>query len=88
MVTGPTGAIGVALCRRLLGAGMTVYAVVRPDSARAKVLPKCERLHVVSCDLDEITALGRKIRAPVDAFFHLAWVGTIGEGRNDVELTG
>lgn len=86
MVTGPTGAIGVALCRRLLDAGITVYAVVRPDSARAKVLPKCERLYVVSCDLDEITALNKKISAPVDAFFHLAWGGTIGEGRNDTKL--
>lgn len=86
MITGPTGAIGVALCRRLLDAGVIVYAAIRPDSARVKELPKSEGLHVVSCDLKEIAALSERINTPMDAFFHLAWGGTIGEGRNDTEL--
>ena len=43
VVTGPTGAIGVALCRRLLAEGLTVYAVCRPGSPRAAALPRCGR---------------------------------------------
>ena len=35
VVTGPTGAIGTALCQCLLDHGLTVYAVCRPGSPRA-----------------------------------------------------
>ena len=40
IVTGPTGAVGTALCSRLLQAGCTVVAVCRPGSPRAVALPK------------------------------------------------
>lgn len=53
VVTGPTGAIGMALCAALLAQGVTVYAVTHPGSQRAAVLetlPGHDRLHVVPCD--------------------------------------
>lgn len=90
VVTGPTGAIGTALCRRLLAAGMTVCAVCRPGSLRAEALPQHPRLYRVDCDaaaLDTLPALlaGRMGDTPrADAFFHLAWAHTIGPGRNDM----
>lgn len=86
VVTGSTGAIGTALCQRLLKAGMTVYAVTRPGSPRAEELPKSEKLYVVPCGLEQIDTLRECISSPADAFFHLAWEGTIGEGRNDTGL--
>jgi len=86
VVTGPTGAIGVALCRRLLEAGVTVYAVTRPESIRARELPQSDKLHIVPCGLEQMETLGKRIASPADAFFHLAWGGTIGEGRDDTEL--
>ena len=49
VVTGPTGAIGVALCERLLQEGLAVYAVCRPGSPRAEALPRNDRLHKVAC---------------------------------------
>lgn len=84
VVTGPTGAIGTALCRALADSGCTVYAVCRPDSPRAAVLPRHERLHAVACDLEELASLPRLIPEGADAFFHLAWAHTIGPGRNDM----
>ena len=33
VVTGPTGAIGIALCEKLLRENVTVYAVCRPGSS-------------------------------------------------------
>ena len=39
IITGPTGAIGMALCAKLLAEGVTVYAVTHPGSARAALLP-------------------------------------------------
>lgn len=86
VVTGSTGAIGAALCQRLLDAGITVYAVARPGSHRIGALPKSGKLCVVPCDLKRIETLKEQIDSPADAFFHLAWNGTIGEGRSNTEL--
>lgn len=83
VVTGPTGAIGIALCQRLLQEGLTVYAVCRPGSPRAEALPHHERLHKVACDASEYGSLAEKIEK-ADAFFHFAWAHTIGPGRNDM----
>ena len=82
VVTGPTGAIGAALCRELLRAGAVVYAVARPGSARLSSLPPGVR--AVSCALPDMAALPGLIPGPVDAFFHLAWAGTTGPARDDM----
>lgn len=82
VVTGPTGAIGHALCARLLREGITVYAVCRPGSRRAEALP--EGVTRVNCDLSALPALPERIPA-ADAWFHLAWTDTVGPGRNDMD---
>lgn len=85
IVTGPTGAIGIALCEKLLRENVTVYAVCRPGSSRIKDLPKAAALHVVECDAKELATLPQKMEGvSVDAFFHFAWAHTIGQGRNDM----
>lgn len=85
VVTGPTGAIGIALCEKLLRENVTVYAVCRPGSNRIKDLPKAAALHVVECDAKELATLPQKMEGvSVDAFFHFAWAHTIGQGRNDM----
>ncbi len=85
VVTGPTGAIGIALCEKLLRKNVTVYAVCRPGSSRIKDLPKAAALHVVECDAKELATLPQKMEGvSVDAFFHFAWAHTIGQGRNDM----
>ena len=82
IVTGPTGAVGTALCSRLLQAGCTVVAVCRPGSPRAVALPKDANLYVVACDAANLADLPQCMAAaglPVqaDAFFHLAWAAMI-----------
>lgn len=85
VVTGPTGAIGIELCEKLLRENVTVYAVCRPGSSRIKDLPKAAALHVVECDAKELATLPQKMEGvSVDAFFHFAWAHTIGQGRNDM----
>ena len=74
IVTGPTGAVGTALCSRLLQAGCTVVAVCRPGSPRAVALPKDANLYVVACDAANLADLPQGMAAaglPVqaDAFF-------------------
>lgn len=85
VVTGPTGAIGIALCEKLLRENVMVYAVCRPGSSRIKDLPKAAAIHVVECDAKELATLPQKMEGvSVDAFFHFAWAHTIGQGRNDM----
>lgn len=83
VVTGPTGAIGTALCQNLLDHGLTVYAVCRPGSPRSAALPVCDRLHKVDCDAADYASLPGRVKQ-ADVFFHFAWAHTIGPGRNDM----
>lgn len=84
VITGPTGAVGLALCRELLHRGWQVYAVCRPGSARAGRLPQHPNLHKIDCDMSQAAMLPGLIPAGADAMFHLAWGHTMGEGRNDM----
>lgn len=85
ILTGPTGAIGVALCEKLLAEGCTVYAVCRPGSPRAAKLPQHDRLHLVSCDISQLAFLPDKLPGvTADVFYHFGWAHTIGPGRNDM----
>lgn len=84
LITGPTGAIGVALCELLLQHGITVYAVCRPNSPRIAALP--EGANIAECDLSDLKKLPEQFKGGcVDAFFHLAWASTTGARRNDMD---
>lgn len=87
VVTGPTGAIGHALCSLLMSRGVRVYAVCHRGSTRADSLAVGEGLVRVDCDLSELSGLPgmmETVADGADAFFHLAWSHTTGQGRNDM----
>ena len=84
VVTGPTGAVGQALCRYLLRQGIKVYAVCRPDSDRNSRLPDDNCLQKVLCDISHIKKLPELISEKADAFFHLAWTNSASDLRNNM----
>lgn len=85
IVTGPTGAVGTALCKLLAERRIAVYAVVRPGSERAAHLREISGVRLIECDAERLAELpGRLLNAQADAFFHLAWAKTVGQGRNDM----
>ena len=84
VVNGSLGTIGIALVKQLLEKGAAVYAVAFPGDPRIARIPAGAR--VVECDMREIASLTEKIPETIDAFFHLAWAGAIGEGRDDMLL--
>lgn len=86
VVTGPTGAVGIALLKKLIAENVRVYAVMRPNSPRNKGIPDNALVTKIECDLTDYASLKEKIKEPVDAFFHLAWQGTSGAGRDDQTL--
>ena len=57
VVTGPTGAIGTALCLALANNGIEVFAVSRPGSPRAQAIPAHEKIHTVFCDVSSLASL-------------------------------
>jgi len=81
VITGPTGAVGTALCKLLAQEQITVWAVVRPESKRSGHLKEIDGVHIISCDAAKLSQLSG---IEADAFFHLAWAKTTGQGRNDM----
>lgn len=86
VITGPTGAIGMALIQCLADNGIDVVAVVRPGSARADRIRESEHVSVVYCDLKELNKLPSLIESGADVFYHFAWDGTFGDSRNNMYL--
>ncbi|MCQ2484648.1 MAG: NAD(P)-dependent oxidoreductase [Clostridia bacterium] len=84
VITGPTGAIGTAMCGLLVKNGVRVYAVCRPDSKRLCNIPN--GAEIIECDLSALNLLKDKITSPIDVFFHFGWQGTTGESRNNMLL--
>ncbi|MCR5235089.1 MAG: NAD-dependent epimerase/dehydratase family protein, partial [Lachnospiraceae bacterium] len=89
-ISGCTGAIGTALIKKCIKEGIKVIAYVRPDSPRRDCIPKHELVKISDYDLKDFAKMSRlsgMLKLPeVDAFYHMAWAGTIGDGRNDTEL--
>lgn len=84
-ITGPTGAIGIALINHLVGMNHEVVAICRKNSQRLKNIPQSHKIKIVECDLYEINEHSEEL-GNGDYFFHLAWHGTSGAERNDLDL--
>lgn len=85
IITGPTGAIGMALTQKCIESDMEVMAVCHRGSARIANLPVSDKVKIVECDLDEVRKLPDLLDGRYDVFFHFAWACTAGEGRNDID---
>jgi nucleoside-diphosphate-sugar epimerase len=83
VITGPTGAIGTALCLELAQKGIHVFAVCRPNSPRLAAIPIHPLIEVVQCDMKDLSRLPDLI-SHADVFYHFAWAHTTGAGRNDM----
>lgn len=84
IVTGPTGAIGTALCLELAKNGVRVFAVCRPGTHRVSAIPNHDNISIIYCDAAQLDQLEKLIPDGADAFFHFAWAHTIGAGRNNM----
>lgn len=86
ILTGPTGAIGLALIRELTSRGVRVTAVCRPGSARMGEIAPHPLVRVVECDLSDLRSLSSRCAPDYDAFFHFGWANTFGaSARNDMD---
>lgn len=91
VITGPTGAIGMALIKRCIEEKIHVVAVCHKKSARIEHIPQNPYVHVVEADLADLSRLGRKDLGLAEGesagiFYHFAWEGTTGASRDDMPL--
>lgn len=84
IITGASGFIGKALCKRLLNDGYYVYAVVR-NKEKMKDIVENNNLKIIVLDLKNYIDLWKHIDDKVDYFFHLSWDGVSGDALTSYE---
>ncbi|MBE6137266.1 MAG: NAD(P)-dependent oxidoreductase [Erysipelotrichaceae bacterium] len=85
VITGSTGMIGLALTKILIKEKVECLLIVRKNSTKLDKIPNDDLIKVVECDLNELKQLEYP-ESDFDAFFHLGWDATIGNGRDNVYL--
>ena len=85
MITGATGAVGMALISELTSRDIQVTVLCRKGSARAANIPENSLVKKIDCSLADMSSLDLGDEK-YDMFFHLAWDGTTGATRNDMYL--
>ncbi|MBO5416136.1 MAG: NAD(P)-dependent oxidoreductase [Clostridia bacterium] len=86
VITGATGAVGMALIAELIKNDIEVLVLARPGSARNERLKLGEKVKVVGCDLKDLKDYKVSDGEKYDWFFHFGWIGTTGQARNDMHL--
>lgn len=88
VISGPTGAIGMALMKKCIEEKITVLAVCHKGSARIRNLPKSPLIQIIEADISDYHKLftDEKTTESYDVFYHFAWNGTVGDARNDMYL--
>ena len=91
VVSGATGVIGTALIHYALERNIEVLAICHKGSKKIHYLPHSTSLRILELNLQEHNNFKKNRNAleslPVyDCFFHLAWHGTTGIDRNDIDM--
>lgn len=86
VVTGPTGAIGIAFIKECIARDVEVLALCHRGSKRIARIPHSPLVEVREFDLDHLADVALHVRHEYDIFVHLAWAGTVGDARNDMPL--
>lgn len=85
VITGATGAIGMALIDILIQNRIQILVVCHEKSKRIENIPQSEYVRVVECNLNKITELPTMTDETWDTFYHLAWSGTSKDSRNNLQ---
>ncbi len=84
VISGATGAIGMALINELIAGGHEMLVLCREGSPRSKNIPNHPLVKKIDCPLERMCEL--EPNGKYDVFYHFAWEGTTGASRNDMYL--
>lgn len=85
IVSGATGAVGMALLEELIARHIEVLVLCRAKGRLARI-PQHPLITRKTCALTDLCTLQNDTGKSYDAFFHLAWNGTTGVARSDTSL--
>ena len=84
IISGATGAIGMALIQLLIKNHVEILILTRAHSKRNFNIPIHPLIHVKYCELKDYTILENDTGKKYDVFYHFAWDGTTGSLRDDL----
>ncbi len=84
VVTGATGAVGMALLSELEKNKVETLVLCRSGSKRNDRIKESQYIKKAQCSLEELQ--GFNVGEKYDVFYHLAWEGTTGAARNNMQL--
>lgn len=86
IITGATGAVGMALIDKLTANQVEVLVIARKGSARVGQIGENSLVTKIEADLSDYALLQNGTGKQWDVCYHLAWAGTTGNARNDTSL--
>ena len=87
VITGATGAVGTALIVEGIRQNVEMLVICRKASKRRQQIPDHPLVKVLELNMEEYeTYQPPEGEMPYDVFYHFAWGGTTGDGRNDCEI--
>ena len=86
IITGATGAVGTALVKELITNNVETLVLCREGSRRNHQIPDHPLVTRKHCSLDQLASIENDTGKGYDVFYHFAWMGTIGDARNDMYL--
>ncbi len=86
ILSGATGALGMALIQKCMEEQTEVLVLCRKNSHRSYQIPNNPFVKKIYADLADFASLQNTTGKKWDVFYHLAWEGTTGESRNDTAL--
>lgn len=85
IISGPTGAIGIALIQKLIEQDVHVAAVCHCGSKRIARIPVSDKVKVIECNLENLKSLPDILERDFDVFYHFGWACTVGDSRNNID---
>lgn len=86
IITGVTGAVGMALLKRCIQENCKILVICHRGSKRNQQIPADPKVSVLEADLCELNTLQFLHNQPWDIFYHMAWNGSFGIGRDNLAL--
>ena len=86
ILTGATGAIGMALICELIQNNVEMLIFCRDGSVRNGNIPVHPLVTLQYCSLEQLESLQNDTGKEYDVLYHFAWDGTMGDARNDMYL--
>ncbi len=86
VISGATGAVGMALLSELEAQGVQTLVLCRKDSKRSNRIVESRYIKKIDCSLADMKDLELPEGEKYDIFYHFAWDGTTGASRNDMKL--